>query len=260
MKSIPRGVGAATIALAFALPVSAQTLLRLAPPEGQVSRYVYSMEMTMENPMMPTSGPAVSVRWDQTLTTLSVIDEVITARATIDSAAATVAIPGAPPAPDLSGIAFEMDMDSRGVVLNIDAEETQGGEAEELARGLLEGSNFYRLPEAEVGSGDSWIAGVPVPLSMGGPAETTEVELTYTLTSLEDGRATITFTGPVESTLDLGGMPAGISGELNGSMIVDLAAGRYVRQESLMALEMAVGGMAMPMETTMTLELVTDPS
>jgi hypothetical protein len=259
MKSVLSGVCSATIALAFALPVSAQTLLRLDPPEGQVSRYVYSMAMTMENPMMPTSGPAVSVRADQTLTILGTADDVIRVRAAIDSAAATMAIPGAPPAPDLTGVTLDMDMDSRGVVLNIDAAETSG-DAEQFARGLLESSNFYWLPEAEVGSGDSWIAGVPVPLSLGGPAETTDVELTYTLTSLEDGRATITFTGPVESTLDLGGMPAGISGELNGSMIVDLAAGRYVRQESLMALEMAVGGMAMPMETTMTLELVTDPS
>ena len=258
MKSIPRGVGAATIALAFALPVSAQTLLRLAPPEGQVSRYVYSMEVTMENPMMPTSGPVLSVRADQTRTILSVIDEVITARATIDSAATTVNFLGAPPRPDLSGIALEMNMDARGIVLNIDAEQTRGGEVEEAARGLLEGSMIlYQLPEAEVGSGDSWTAGVSVPLAWGGPAE---VELTYTLTSLEDGRATITFAGPVEASLDVGGMPANISGELNGSMIVDLAAGRYVRQESLMALEMAVSGMAMPMGTTMTLELVTDPS
>ena len=113
MKSVLRGVGAATIALAFALPVSGQTLLRLDPPEGQVSRYVYSMELNMANPMMPTSGPALSVRADQTLTILGATDEGIRARVAIDSAATTSAIPGAV-LPDLSGTSLTVEMDPRG--------------------------------------------------------------------------------------------------------------------------------------------------
>ena len=258
MRSIPRGVGAATIALAFALPVSGQTLLRLDPPEGQVSRYVYSMELNMENPMMPTSGPAMTLRAHQTQTILGATDEGIRTRVAIDSAATTSAIPGVV-LPDLSGTSLTVEMDPRGRLMNVAPDEPVGSPAGEVAQEFLEGANFFWLPEAGVAAGDSWTDAVPVPISMGGPAQTTEVEFTYTVTSLGDGQATITFAGPVEATLDMGGMPAGISGELNGSMVVDLAAGRYVRQESMMTLEMAIGGMAMPMETTTTLELVTDP-
>ena len=259
MRSVLRAVGAATIALAFALPVSGQTLLRLAPPEGQVSRYAFSLEVNAENPMMPTSGPVITVQAYQTLTVLSAAGEAIRARAAIDSAAMTNAIPGAGPPPDLSGSVFVIQRDARGRLVGSVAEETPGGEAEQAGQELLEGAEFFWLPEAAVGPGDSWTETVPVPLSVGGPVQSTDVQLTYTLSSMEDDRATITFTGPVESTLDMGGMPASLSGELSGSMVVDLAEGRYVLQESLTKLEMAVAGMAMPMETTTRLELVTDP-
>lgn len=259
MKSVLRGVGAATIALAFALPASGQTLLRLAPPEGQVSRYAFSVEVNAENPMMPASGPVFTLQAYQTLTILSTADDVIRARTAIDSAAMMNAIPGAGPSPDLSGSAFAIERDPRGRLVGSVAEQTPGGEAEQMGKELVEGAEFFWLPEAAVGPGDSWTETVPVPLALGGPAQTTDVELTYTLSSLEDGQATITFSGPVASTVDLGGMPGSISGELSGSMVVDLAEGRYVLQESLTKLEMAAGGMAIPMETTTTLELVTDP-
>ena len=259
MKSVLCGVGAATIALAFALPVSGQTLLRLNPPEGQVSRYVFSMEVSAENPMMPTSGPMMTLRAHRTRTILTATGEGIRGRTVIDSAAMTSAIPGAGPLPDLSGSVFTVEINPRGQYVSTVAEETPGGNAEQAGRDLVEGAEFFSLPEAAVDTGDSWTETVPVPLSMGGPVQTTEVELTYTLTSLEDGRATITFSGPVESSIDIGGMPASLSGELSGSMIVDLTEGRYVLQESLTKVEMAVTGMSMPIETTTTLELVTDP-
>ena len=261
MKSVRRGAGTATmIALAFALPLSGQSLLRLAPPEGQVNLYVYSMEMSMKNPMMPIS---MTLRAHQTQTILSATDEVIRARTAIDSSTMTVSTPGGPPAPDLSGRAFTIEMDPRGRMLNVAADDAAGDDAEAVAEGLLESSNFFWLPEAEVAAGDSWTDIVPVPLSMGsmgGPAATMEVEFTYTFTSLEDGQATITFTGPVESSLDMGGMPVSVSGELSGSLVVDVGEGRYVRQESRLSVEMGMGGMAMPVETTTTLELVTDPT
>lgn len=260
MKSVPRGVGAATIALAFALPASGQTLLRLAPPEGQVSRYTFSMEVNAENPMMPTPGPMMTLRAHQTLTILSAAGEVIRARAVIDSAAMTNAISGAGPAPDISGSVFAIEWDPRGRFLGSVAEETPGGEAEQLARDLVEGADFFLLPEAEVGVGDSWTETAAVPLSLGGPVQTANVDLTYTVDSLEDGRGTITFTGPVASTLDMGGMSANVTGDLTGSMVVDLTEGRYVRQESRLGVDVALGGMTIPTETTTTLELVTDPS
>ena len=132
MKPVLRGFGtAAMIALAFALPVSGQTLLRLAPPEGQVSRYVFSLEMTMENPMMPTSGPVITFRAHQTLTILSTAGDVIRGRTAIDSAAMTNAFPGAGPSPDLSGSVFAIDRDPRGRLIGSVAEDTPGGGAEQ---------------------------------------------------------------------------------------------------------------------------------
>ena len=260
MKPVLRGVGAATmIALAFALPVSGQTLLRLAPPEGQVSRYVFSMEVNVENPMMPAPGPAISLRAHLTNTILSATEEAIRAGAVIDSSVMTVTLPGAN-STDLSGSAFTIETDPRGRLLNVVSDEATSSDAQEFGEPLFEGTDFFWLPEAEVAAGDSWAESVAVPMSFGGPAQTTEVEFTYTLASLENGRATIMFSGPVESTVDLGGMPGSISGDLSGSMIVDLAEGRYILQESLTKLEMAVGGMAIPMEMTTTFELVTDPS
>ncbi|WP_419858454.1 DUF6263 family protein [Candidatus Palauibacter irciniicola] len=257
MKPVLRGVGAAAmISLAFALPVSGQTLLRLAPPDGQENRYDFFMEMTMENPMMPP-GPALTLRARMTQTILSATEEGIRAGAVIDSSSMTSAIPGANSV-DLSGSAFTIEMDPRGRLRNVVADEAGDSNAQEFGEPLFEGTNFFWLPEAEVAAGDSWTETVPVPMAVGGPAQVTDVEFTYTLSSLEDGQATITFSGPVESSIDMGGMPGSISGELSGSMVVDLAEGRYVLQESLTKLEMAVGGMAIPMETTTTLELVTD--
>ncbi|WP_420461835.1 hypothetical protein [Candidatus Palauibacter sp.] len=93
MKSSWRGVAAATtLSLATVLaawgpppavspaPLRGPLLLRLVPPEGQVSRYAYSMETNMENPMMPSTGPLMTMRWQQTQTVLSVEDEVIRMR------------------------------------------------------------------------------------------------------------------------------------------------------------------------------------
>ena len=194
-----------------------------------------------------------------TQTVLSATEEGFRAGAVIDSSAMTAAMPGANTV-DLSGSAFTIETDPRGRVLSVAADEATGAAAQEFGKQFFEDADFYWLPEAEVGPGDSWTETVPVPLSLGGPAQVTDVEFTYTLSSLEDGQATITFSGPVESSIDMGGMPASLSGELSGSMIVDLAEGRYVLQESLTKLEMAAGGMAMPMEITTTLELVTDPS
>lgn len=258
MKSVLRGVGAAAVALAFALPLSGQTLLRLAPPEGQVSRYTFSMELNMENPMMPP-GPAITLRAHLTQTILSATEEGIRAGAVIDSSSMTSLIPGANPV-DLSGSAFAIEMDPRGRLRNVVADEAADSEAQDFGEPLFEGTNFFWLPEAEVATGDSWTETVPVPMAVGGPAQITDVELAYTLSSLDDGRATIAFSGSVEASVDMGGMPASVSGELSGSMIVDLAEGRYVLQESLTKLEMAAGGMAMPLETTTRFELVTDPS
>ena len=86
-----------------AAPLDTPILLRLVPPEGQVSRYTQSTQTTVENPMLPSS-PAMTMRIHLTQTVLSVEDEVIRGRVTIDSITTTMAtsVPGMD-MPDFSG-------------------------------------------------------------------------------------------------------------------------------------------------------------
>ena len=258
MKPVLRGVAAATIAVAFALPMSGQTLLRLVPPEGQVSRYVFFMELNVENPLQPVPGPALALRAHLTHTVMRVTPEGIRTGTAIDSASMISILPGVNSA-NLSGNTFTVERDPRGRLRDVVAEEAADAEAQEFGEPLFQGTDFFWLPEAEVATGDSWTENIAIPVSLAGPAQTVDVELTYTLTGLEGGRAAIAFSGPVEASIDMGGMPANISGELSGSMVVDLTEGRYLRQESSTSVHMSMGGMAVPMETTTTLELVTDP-
>lgn len=104
-----------------AAPLDTPILLRLAPPEGQVSRYVQTMETDVESPMMPSNGPAMTRRFFQTQTVLSVEDEVIRFRTEIDSTATTptMPVPGLDDWPDLSGSLSTMEMDARGRVLGV---------------------------------------------------------------------------------------------------------------------------------------------
>ena len=65
-------------------PLDTPILLRLAPPEGRVSRYAHSTQTEVENPMMP-SNTVMTMRTYQTQTVVRVADGVIRLRTTIDS-------------------------------------------------------------------------------------------------------------------------------------------------------------------------------
>ena len=74
---------AKAISLLTALSLSGQNpqapvLLRMVPPEGQVSRYAMSMQTDVDSPMAPSSGPVMTMRIQQTQTVLGVEDEVDT--------------------------------------------------------------------------------------------------------------------------------------------------------------------------------------
>lgn len=245
------------------IPLEAPLLLRMAPPEGQVSRYAFSMETSIESPMMPsTGGPFVTMAWQQIQTVLSADAEVIRVRGAVDSASTTMGMPMPgmdDMLPDLSGMSFTVDMDPRGNVLQVVESEGVPEDAGVSVESMLQGAGHSVLPEEEVGPGDSWMVETPIEMPMGtGGTMSMDMEFTYTFVSLADGLATLSFEGPMDIDMDVQGMAMSGSGTLSGTLVVDLIEGRHVSQTSRQNMEMSVAGMSMTVNTTTTLELMPD--
>ena len=247
------------------LPLEAPLLLRMAPPEGQVSRYAFSMETSIESPMMPsTGGPLLTMAWQQTQTILNVDGDVIRVRGAVDSASTTMdfgmPMPGMDDMlPDVSGMSFTVDMDPRGSVLQVVDSEGVPEDAGVSVESMLQGAGHSVLPEEEVSPGDSWMVETPIEMALGtGGTMSMDMEFTYTFVSLADGLATLSFEGPMDMDMDFQGMAMGGSGTLSGTLVVDLVEGRHVSQTSRQNMEMSVAGTSMTVNTTTTLELMPD--
>ena len=245
------------------IPLEGPLLLRMAPPEGQVSRYAYAMETSIESPMMPsTDGPLVTMAWQQVQTVLSADDEVIRVRGAVDSASTTIGMPMPgmdDMLPDLSGLSFTVDMDPRGSVLQVVESQGVPEDAGVTVESMLQGAGHSVLPEEEVSPGDSWLVETPIELPVGtGGTMSMDMEFTYTFVSLDDGLATLSFEGPMDMDMDFQGMAMSGSGTLSGTLVVDLVEGRNVSQTSRQSMEMSVAGTSMTVNTTTTLELLPD--
>ena len=241
-------------------PLDTPILLRLAPAEGQVSRYAHATQAEVENPMMPSS-PVMTMRTYQTQTVVGVADEVIRLRTTIDSTstAMPMPVPGMD-MPDFSGSAITTEMDTRGQVLGvIDTEgipDVPGFNPENLFRE----AGYFVFPEEEVSPGDSWAMDAPMSLPMGpGGSMSMEVGMTYTFVSLEGSLATVSFEGPIDMQLDAGGAGMTATGTMTGTMVVDLAEGRFRSQSTRASFDMNMAGMTMETNVTTTMELLPDP-
>ena len=234
-------------------------LLRLAPPEGQVSRYTLSAQAEVDSPMTPSSGPVMTMRMHLTQTVLGVEGDLIRFRTTIDSTTTTSAMPGMP-VPDLSGSVFTTEFDTRNQVLDVTVVESRQDAADFGPESLFRSSAHFVLPEDEVSPGDTWTRNVPINLPAGpGGSASTEVAMTYTFVSLEGSLATLSFEGPLDMDLDMAGMAVSGTGTITGAMVVDLAAGRFLSQSSRTSLDMNVAGMTMNSTTTTNMELIPDP-
>ena len=243
-----------------AVPLDTPILLRLVPPEGQVSRYAHSTQAEVEFPMMPSSQ-VMTMRTYQTQTVVGVADEVIRVRTTIDSA--STAMPTPAPGmdmPDFSGSILTAEMDTRGRVLGvIDSEgfpDIPGFDPESFLR---EASHFV-FPGEEVSPGDSWTQDAPMSLPMGPiGAMSMEMEMTYIFVSLEGSLATVSLEGPIDMQLDAGVGRMTATGTMTGTMVVDLAEGRFQSQSSRASFDMSMAAMTMGMTTTFNYELIPDP-
>jgi len=247
------------------IPLEGPLLLRMAPPEGQVSRYAFSIETSMEGPMMPsTGGPLITMAWQQIQTVLSADDDVIRVRGTVDSASTTMdfgmPMPGMDDLfPDFSKMSFTVDMDPRGSVLRVVESEGVPEDVGVSVESLMQGAGHSVLPEEEVSPGDAWTLETPIEIPVGtGGTMSMDMEFTYTFVSLDDGLATLSFEGPMDMDMDFEGMAMNGSGTLSGTLVVDLVEGRHVSQTSLQSMEMSVAGMSMTVNSTTSLELMPD--
>ena len=86
-----------------------------------------------------------------------------------------------------------------------------------------------------------------------------EVGMTYTFVSLDGGLATVSFEGPIDMQLDAGGAGMTATGTMTGTMVVDLAEGRFRSQSTRASFDMNMAGMTMATNVTTTMELLPDP-
>lgn len=241
-------------------PLDTPILLRLAPPEGRVSRYAHSTQAEVESPMMPSS-PVMTMRTYQTQAVVGVADGVIRLRTTIDSTSTAMPVPGME-MPDHSGITITTEMDTRGRVLGVIDTDGMPAIAGFNPEDLLQQSSSFVLPEEEVSPGDSWTQDVPMELPMGpGGSMSMGIVTTYTFVGLDGSLATLSFEGPIEMEMAMevagGGMTA--TGTMSGTMVVDLAEGRFRSQSTRASFDMNMAGMTMETNVTTTMELLPDP-
>lgn len=210
--------------------------------------------------MMPPSL-ALTMRVSQTQTVLGVTDEVVRFRTTIDSASTAMPmdVPGMD-MPDFSGSMLTTEMDARGRVLGVVGAEGVPDVPGFSPESLFREASYFVFPEGEVGPGDSWTENAPMDLPLGsGGSMSMELETTYTFVSLEGSLATVSFEGPIDMRLDAGGAGMTAAGTLTGTMVVDLAEGRFRSQSTRASFDMSVAGMTMETNVTTTMELLPDP-
>lgn len=243
--------------LAVPAAVSAQqTLLRLAPPEGQVSRY--RIETTTAIDMMGGSVSANSIMV-MTATVTAAAGEERTVRTVIDSF--RVDAPGMPmpPMPDLVGSSTTVRMNTRGQVLettysNDALTEAFGGMAGPAGQSFQAGMT---LPEAPVDAGYQWSDSNTVQTDggqMGDVTVTTRANYTLERIFRRAGAriAVVAIQGTI--TQDAGMMTA--EGTMTGAMEFDLDAGRWVQNRITVELTMQAGAQDAMMTITTNGRLV----
>lgn len=253
-----RAAGAATLALAVVLPLHGQSvLLRMNPDEGLVSRYVVGSEVFMDNPMMPSDGPISTTEMFQTQTVLSVVGDIVEMRTVIDSSTITSGMPGMPAGmPDMDGMASTIKIDTRGRVIELSDVGELPPEAQQMIS-QLGGGGFFQLPEDPVGPGDTWIGNLDLDLPAGmGGSMTLDMNITYTLVSIDGDLASVSFAGPITMSGSAQGMTMDGTGDLSGTAVFDVAKGRVQDTDSQMGLDLSVAGMTMAMETNNTMHLI----
>jgi hypothetical protein len=236
--------------LALALPAALsaqQTLLRLAPPQGQVSRYRIETTTSIDMAMA-----AIEARtfMEMTARVTAAQGDERTVETVVDSFRMESPTMPMPEMPSLVGSSTTVRMNTRGEVLETTYSgegltETFGGVTGPAGQGFQAG---IRLPEQAVAVGHQWSDSTTVQTDAGPMGEATVTSrMQYTLERVfaRDGAriALVAIQGTI--TQAAGAMTA--DGTMRGSMEFDLDAGRWVTNRMTVEMRMNVGT-----EATMT--------
>jgi len=257
--SLRAGCAAGAVALVAAVAAMPQSvLLRLDPEEGLVSRYEMTMQSHMDAPMMPSSEePFMLMETTSTQTVTGVEGDVRLYEVVVDSSRVeTPAMPAlAQSIPDMTGMKHTMRMDVRGRVVGMDMDETGPAPAREMMAQMASRGFGMDLPEGPVAPGDTWKGTQEFDMSgMPGQSMTMKIDMTYELQALDGEVAVVSIAGPLSMSGTGSGMQA--SGQMAGTMRLDVAAGRIVESEMETSMDMSVQGQSMSVSQTMTMTLV----
>ena len=233
------------VVLALMVPAALsaqQTLLRMAPPQGQVSRYRIETHTAID--MMQASIDANAVM-QITATVSAAVGDERTIQTVVDSF--RIEAPGIPmpPMPSLIGSSTTIRMTTRGQVL----ETTYSNEALTQAFGGMsgpQGSSFpagMTMPEEPVAVGHEWDGSSTVDTDggqMGSVHVTTRTHYTFERLDRRGGApiAVIAITGTVGQSNAM----MSSEGTMSGTMEFDLDAGRWVTNRITVELQMNAGG------------------
>jgi hypothetical protein len=270
-------------ALVATSPLAAQgVLLRMAPPQGQVTQYVMVMEtFVLGGPMAQlaadSNAPFMRMTAHQTSTVTVRADEEFTLRQVIDSA--HMEFPAMPQMAEMMGQLGDLmrgttaltRMTTRGRVLATEVTPSPGLKemmANQAAGGSAPGGTgmgfgggsggastptFFLLPADPVRVGQTWRDSMTIALdSAGVPGATATFKGTFTLLHVEGAIAQIGLDGIYG--MSGGELPGPISFTLAGDTRLDVAAGRQVAVTMDMkgSVPTPMGDMPMKMHLTMT--------
>lgn len=253
-----RSAALAALALSIAAPTSGQSVtLRIAPPEGQVSRYAMHMETHMRSPMMGGSDEPFMVADVFTTYSVTGVDGDVREYVTVtDSARFDSAMPMlSQNMPDLAGQTQTLRMDTRGRIVEMVMDDSVSPEAQQVMSQMTGKGFGIELPEEPVSPGDTWTA-VQTFETPAAPGQQMEmrIELAYTLESVEGDVALIAFEGPIDMTGSGAGMEA--TGRTTGTIRLDVGQGRLLGSTMQMTIDMNAQGMDMSMDQTMEMRLI----
>lgn len=243
-------------------------LLRLAPEQGLVSRYITELEITLESAAMPMLGsgqPMLTGRVYSTQQVVAVDGEVRTYRMVTDSTRMqSPAMPTlAQNIPDTDGVSQTLRMDTRGRIVGIEFEdETVPPEVKEAMSQVQSvfGGMGMELPENPVRSGESWVARqqMEIPGGMAGTMSM-QLEMTYVLERIEERAgaryAVMRMSGPMTMSGDQGQqVQVSASGTVEGTIVLDVSAGRLARYDGTMVMDVEAGA-GMTFKTTQNMSM-----
>lgn len=258
---MPRRFLAAAVLVAVLTPATARAqavLLRLNPPAGQVSTYAFDMDMTMNMAGMGEMNMQTTMRMTQTITAVEA--DIHTMEMVIDS----MSMSGGPGMPagagaQMEGVTMTVRMDSRGRQLGMEMPQQLGGAMPGLGGGMPRSFAQVMLPEQPVAPGAEWVDSLPMDLSEEGVGMRVEKNLRYRLEGLERVAGARHARIAVAGTMTFGGGagPGPVmtgTGDVAGTMVLDLDRGRFVSYGMEMDMLMEMPGMAAPTGMSMVMK------